>query len=79
MNNITVIKKNSTDSSVKKGQIYENCNIFYIVAKSDNAGGRCLISLNDGNLWSYEDTAEETIRQDSDFILFRGTLQISTQ
>lgn len=79
MNNITVIKKNSKESSVEFGQIYENCGIFYIVAKIDGAGRNCLINLNNGNLWSYEDTAEETIRQDSGFILFRGTLQISTQ
>lgn len=79
MNNITVIKKNSKESSVEFGQIYENCGIFYIVAKIDGAGRNCLINLNNGNLWSYEETAEEIIRQEPDFILFEGTLQITTQ
>lgn len=79
MNNITVIKTNQTEASVELGQIYESCGSFYIVAKRDSVGGNCLINLSNGNLWSYEDTAEETIRQDPDFILFKGTLQVSTQ
>lgn len=79
MNNITIIKTNQTEASVELGQIYDNRGIFYIVAKSNGAGRNCLINLNNGNLWSYEETAEEIIRQEPDFILFEGTLQITTQ
>lgn len=79
MNNIKVIKTIPTDSSVKMGQIYQYCKDFYIVAKKDNDPTGCLVNLHDGNIWSSDESASETILNNTGFVLFKGTVQITTK
>lgn len=79
MNNITIIKTNPTESSVHMGQIYQYDGDFYIVARKNDDFTGCLISLSGGNIWSNEESASETILNNANFVLFKGTLQISTQ
>lgn len=79
MNNITVIKTNQTKSTVFGGQIYQYDGDFYIVARKNDDFTGCLISLSTGNIWSNEESASETILNNANFVLFKGTLQITAE
>lgn len=78
MNTVTVVKNKTSSSKIEMGQIYQYGNAFYIVAKKGSDSTGCLINIENGNLWNNE-TPEQTISINTDFVLFRGTIQITTE
>lgn len=77
MNIIEKIKDNSAPLKISMGQIYQHKYDFYIVAKKGGSAEGCLVNISNGNIWS--NTSPETdIANNSDFVLFRGTIQITT-
>lgn len=77
MNFIEKVTKFPTKDPIEMGQIYQYGDNLYIVAKKDNNPNGCLINMTTGNLWSHE-SPEKTIANNYDFVLFRGTIQITT-
>lgn len=77
MNTIKKVTAFPAKNPIEMGQIYQFRDDFYVVAKKDNNPEGCLINLQTGNLWS-DESPEETITNNSDFVLFIGTIQITT-
>ena len=80
MNSIKIIKTDQTKPPVQEGQIYRHGMDFYIfIRKEDFSLAGCLVNIKSGYIWRDTKTAEQTIHGDENFVLFKGTVQITTE
>lgn len=80
MNNIKIIKTDQPKPPVQEGQIYRHGMDFYIVIRKDDFPVTgCLVNIKNGYIWRDAKTAEQIIHEDENFVLFKGTLQITAE
>lgn len=90
-NTVKIRHQHSLSVKISLGQIYLRNDVLYILGKADhyeNCKRAALISLWDGNIWTYSTEVKdvynisieefEKITAGKQFELFKGTLEITT-